>query len=66
MSLDDSRNALRQWAADLEAMRPFLDTVEGSIVQQAWKVALAGFKVACEQYVKDSEELLGGSGADGA
>jgi hypothetical protein len=54
----DARERLRQWAADLEAIRPFTDEVTPETrpeIHAAWQAAYTKFRAACDEYCKAIE-----------
>lgn len=48
--LQAARARMRELAADLDALRPFLDTVISDVVSPAWSVALERFRKAVSDY----------------
>jgi hypothetical protein len=52
----ETRANLLLWAADLEALRPFVDVERSTPALQAWTLALERFHAACEAYCKAIQE----------
>lgn len=55
--LENARQQMREYSADLEALRPFLGTPATPHAQQAWDEAVQRFDVACEEYARALENL---------
>lgn len=49
LDLENARAEMRELAADLEALRPFVDTSVQN-ARGAWAVAVVAFNAACERY----------------
>lgn len=55
MTLEEAREEIKKWGADLEVLRPFVDTgMEGpnQIITAAWNVAKMRFAAAVIAYAE--------------
>jgi hypothetical protein len=56
IAIVQARANLLTWAADLEALRLFLDDVKTPAALVAWGLAQERFQAACEVYCKAIQE----------
>jgi len=53
MDMDGIKQSMQDWAALLEALRPFVDTeVESGLFQEAWSLTMERFESCTRQYVE--------------
>ena len=55
-----ARREMREWAADLEALRPHVGTAGDTPAKRAWNAVREQFMRACDRYAKALEEHVDG------